>query len=70
MRIEEDLIDFNLPESDNSIITVIGVGGGGNNAVNRMYDQGIKDVNFFIANTDAQALAISDIPLKVQLAKH
>ena len=38
MRIEEDLIDFNLPESDNSIITVIGVGGGGNNAVNRMYD--------------------------------
>ena len=66
---EEDLIDFNLPENENSIITIIGVGGGGNNAVNRMHSQGIKDVDFFIANTDAQALAMSDVPLKIQLGE-
>lgn len=65
----EDLIDFNLPENDQGIITVIGVGGGGTNAVNRMFEKGIKDVDFIIANTDAQALAMSDIPKKIQLGE-
>ena len=69
MRLEEDLIDFNLPEADNSIITVIGVGGGGSNAVNRMFQRGIRDVNFFVANTDAQSLAKSQVPVKVHLGE-
>ncbi|HRS54010.1 MAG TPA: cell division protein FtsZ [Bacteroidales bacterium] len=50
-----------------SIIKVIGVGGGGSNAVNHMFKQGIKDVDFILCNTDAQALAISDVPVKIQL---
>ncbi len=65
----EDLIDFNLPENEHSIITVIGVGGGGNNAVNRMCSQGIRDVDFFIANTDAQALEMSKVSVKIQLGE-
>ncbi len=66
---KEDLIDFNLPENEHTIITVIGVGGGGNNAVNRMYEKGIKDVDFLVANTDAQALALSQVPIKIQLGE-
>jgi len=66
---KEDLIDFNLPEYDDTIISVIGVGGGGTNAVNRMYDYGIKDVDFFVTNTDAQALALSQVPVKIQLGE-
>lgn len=66
---KEDLIDFNLPENEHSIISVIGVGGGGNNAVNRMHERGIKDVDFLVANTDAQALALSQVPLKIQLGE-
>jgi len=62
-----DLIEFDLPVSSDKIIKVIGVGGGGGNAVNHMYRQGIKDVEFAVCNTDAQALMNSPVPLKVQL---
>lgn len=65
----EDLIDFSLQENESSIIKVIGVGGGGGNAVNYMYKQGIKDVDFIICNTDAQALETSQIPIKIQLGE-
>lgn len=65
----EDLIDFNLPKNSHSIISIIGVGGGGNNAVNRMFDQGIKDVDFMIVNTDSQALQLSAVPLKIQIGE-
>lgn len=60
-------IIFDMPEEQSSIIKVIGVGGGGNNAVNYMYEQGIKGVNFVICNTDAQALEMSPVPNKIQL---
>jgi cell division protein FtsZ len=65
----EDLINFDIPHSNDSIIKVIGVGGGGSNAVNYMFNQGIKDVSFVVCNTDAQALAKSPIPTKVQLGE-
>lgn len=65
----EDLLDFNLPKNSNSIITVIGIGGGGNNAVNRMYEQGIQDVEFLVVNTDAQALSLSQVPAKIQIGE-
>lgn len=58
---------FDLPKEQSSIIKVIGVGGGGCNAVNHMFEQGIKDVNFIICNTDSQVLEMSPIPVKVQL---
>lgn len=58
---------FDLPKDQASIIKVIGVGGGGSNAVNHMYDQGISGVDFVICNTDAQALDQSPIPNKIQL---
>ncbi|MBW7890139.1 MAG: cell division protein FtsZ [Chitinophagaceae bacterium] len=61
------MIHFDLPKEKSSIIKVIGVGGGGSNAVNYMFSQGIEGVNFIICNTDAQALAISKVPNKVQL---
>lgn len=61
------MIQFDLPKEKASIIKVIGVGGGGSNAVNHMYNQGIKGVNFVICNTDSQALEMSPIPNKVQL---
>jgi len=63
----EDLMSFELPVNRSSIIKVIGVGGGGSNAVNHMFHQGIKDVDFIVCNTDAQALANSPVPVKVQL---
>ena len=63
----EDLMNFDLQKHKSSIIKVVGVGGGGSNAVNHMYRQGIKDVDFIICNTDAQALANSPVPVKIQL---
>ncbi|HEX2630115.1 MAG TPA: cell division protein FtsZ [Chitinophagaceae bacterium] len=64
------MIHFDLPKEKSSILKVIGVGGGGGNAVNYMFSQQIDGVNFIICNTDAQALANSDIPNKVQLGPH
>lgn len=58
---------FDLPQHHKSIIKVIGVGGGGSNAVNHMFNQGIKDVEFVVCNTDSQALNSSPVPLKLQL---
>ncbi len=58
---------FDIPRNNKSIIKVIGVGGGGSNAVNHMYNQGIKDVEFVVINTDAQALKNSPVPLKIQI---
>lgn len=60
-------MEFDLPKDTNSIIKVIGVGGGGSNAVNHMYDQGIVGVDFIVCNTDRQALDISPVPYKIQL---
>lgn len=61
------MIEFDLPKGKSSIIKVIGMGGGGSNAVNYMYEQGIEGVDFIICNTDSQALAESPIPNKVHL---
>jgi cell division protein FtsZ len=63
----EELMPFELPSQKGSIIKVIGVGGGGNNAVNHMNHLGIKDVDFVVCNTDAQALANSTVGIKIQL---
>jgi cell division protein FtsZ len=63
----EDLISFDISEKKSSIIKVLGVGGGGSNAVNHMYIQGIKDVDFIICNTDSQALKKSPVPIRIQL---
>lgn len=60
-------LQFDLPKDSSSIIKVIGVGGGGSNAVNYMYNQGIVGVDFIVCNTDRQALNISPVPLKIQL---
>ncbi|MEJ8755803.1 cell division protein FtsZ [Pontibacter sp. H259] len=61
---------FDLPSSSKSIIKVIGVGGGGSNAVNHMYNQGIKDVEFIICNTDAQALKSSSVPTRLAIGQN
>lgn len=63
----ENLMNFDIPANRSSIIKVVGVGGGGSNAVNHMYRKGIKDVDFVICNTDAQALSNSPVPIKIQL---
>lgn len=63
----DDSLPLELPVVDGSIIKVIGVGGGGGNAVNHMYRQGITDVSFVVCNTDNQALAKSPVPNKIQL---
>ena len=61
-------MEFEMPkDSSSSIIKVIGVGGGGGNAVNHMYNEGIKGVDFVVCNTDLQALEISPVPFKIQL---
>ena len=64
------MIQFDLPKEQSSIIKVIGVGGGGSNAVNHMFSQNIEGVNFIICNTDAQAIALSNVPNKIQLGPH
>ena len=64
---EATMINFDAPERTKSIIKVIGVGGGGGNAVGHMYTEGIKNVSFLVCNTDAQALKISPVPVKLQL---
>ncbi len=64
------MIHFDLPKEKSSIIKVIGIGGGGSNAVNHMFSQNIEGVNFIICNTDAQAIALSNVPNKVQLGPH
>lgn len=58
---------FDIPQVENSIIKVLGVGGGGSNAVTHMFEQGIKGVDFAICNTDAQAMESSSVPIKIQL---
>ena len=60
-------LQFDLPKDQSSIIKVIGIGGGGSNAVNHMFEQGIIGVNFVIGNTDSQALDTSHVPNKIQL---
>ena len=64
------MIHFDLPKEKSSIIKVIGIGGGGSNAVNHMFGQQIEGVNFIICNTDAQAIALSQVPNRVQLGPH
>ncbi len=64
------MIHFDLPKEKSSIIKVIGVGGGGSNAVNYMFSQSTDAVNFIICNTDAQSIAQSSVPNKVQLGPH
>jgi len=63
----QDNISFDLPKNRSNVIKVIGVGGGGSNAVNYMYTQGFKGVDFVVCNTDEQALASSPVPNKIQL---
>ena len=67
---KKTMIHFDLPKDQSSIIKVIGVGGGGSNAVNHMFSQDIEGVNFIICNTDSQALALSNVPNKIQLGPH
>lgn len=66
-NIVDDLLAFGFQQPSNSIIKVIGVGGGGSNAVNHMFRNGITGVDFVICNTDAQALTNSPVPVKIQL---
>ena len=66
---EETTMPFDFPKDTQHIIKVIGVGGGGGNAVNHMYREGIHDVNFVVCNTDNQALDESPVPIKLQLGK-
>ncbi|MDR9441088.1 MAG: cell division protein FtsZ [Schleiferiaceae bacterium] len=63
----KDDLQFDLPKNQSSVIKVIGVGGGGSNAVNYMFQQGIQHVDFVVSNTDSQALENSPVPKKVQL---
>ncbi|RED50169.1 cell division protein FtsZ [Seonamhaeicola aphaedonensis] len=64
---EFESITFDLPKNQSNVIKVIGVGGGGSNAINHMFQQGIKGVDFYVCNTDAQALQNSGVPNKIQL---
>lgn len=66
---KDDLLKFQFPQRTQSIIKVIGVGGGGGNAVNHMYNEGIHDVSFALCNTDNQALLESPVETKLQLGK-
>ena len=65
----EDIVQFDLPTNSPKIIKVIGVGGGGCNAVNHMYNEGIEGVAFMVCNTDSKALGDSPVPDKLQLGK-
>ena len=64
---DELMSEIKAPKTDGSIIMVVGVGGAGGNAVNHMWNLGIKDVGFMVCNTDAQALDNSPVEEKVQL---
>lgn len=64
------MIHFEIPKNQSSILKVIGVGGGGSNAVNYMFNLGIEAVDFIVCNTDSQALALSPVPNKIQLGPH
>jgi cell division protein FtsZ len=68
-NLENSGLEFEIMNSTESIIKVIGVGGGGGNAVNHMYRQGIKGVDFIVCNTDSQALNTSPVPIRIQLGK-
>ncbi|NOX45560.1 MAG: cell division protein FtsZ [Chlorobi bacterium] len=63
------MLKFDLPKDQSSIIKVIGVGGGGGNAVSHMFNQGIEGVDFIVCNTDAQAMKMSPVPTKIQLGE-
>ena len=67
MSVKELGIDFQMPKNQSSQIKVMGIGGGGSNAVNYMFEHGIKGVDFVICNTDAQALEASPVPIRIQL---
>ena len=67
---DNDIMPFDLPTEESNIIKVIGVGGGGGNAVKNMYQTGIKNVSFVLFNTDNQALAKSSIPVKLQIGRN
>lgn len=67
---DNDIMPFDLPTEGQKIIKVIGVGGGGGNAVKNMYRTGIQDVSFVLCNTDNQALAKSSIPVKLQIGRN
>ena len=69
MIMDEDILKFELKNHTQAIIKVIGVGGGGSNAVNHMFHEGIHDVSFALCNTDNQALSRSPVPIKVQLGE-
>jgi len=65
----DDIMNFDLPVERSSIIKVLGIGGGGTNAVNHMFEKGIRDVNFIVCNTDHQSLVTSPVPVKVQIGE-
>jgi cell division protein FtsZ len=65
----DDIMNFDLPLEKSSIIKVLGIGGGGNNAVNHMFEKGISNVNFVVCNTDHQALIKSPVKIKVQIGE-
>ena len=65
--IQSEKLSFDLPKNVSNVIKVIGVGGGGSNAINYMFKQGINGVDFVVTNTDAQALNESPVPIKIQL---
>ena len=67
MDMIDDIVHYNLPVEEHGIIKVIGVGGGGGNAVNHMYKEGIQEVTFALCNTDSQVLAKSPVPVHLQL---
>ncbi|MGJ7024843.1 cell division protein FtsZ [Petrimonas sulfuriphila] len=67
---DTDILDFQINSRTEAIIKVIGVGGGGGNAVNHMFKEGIHDVSFALCNTDNQALLSSPVPVKIQLGEH
>lgn len=66
-NIDFDQISFDLPKNQSNVIKVIGVGGGGSNAINHMFNKGIEGIDFVVCNTDAQALHNSPVPTKIQL---
>lgn len=69
MTMSDDILEFEIENHTQAIIKVIGVGGGGSNAVNHMFHEGIHDVSFALCNTDNQALSTSPVPVKVQLGE-